>query len=149
VTRLLADGRGIDYSFGTNGSIRTDQSNFSYELVTALALQADGKIIAGGQGRLDSWHSTTASIVRYKADAYVSVPETIPASAKLVLYPNPANDMVNIAGMQQSEFQRLEVYSMDGRLLTSEEDKSAFSVAALYQGLYLVKVRTKTRPRTR
>ena len=69
LARYNTDGS-LDIALGSNGQITTDLSNNGNDGAFALALQGDGKIIAGG---IANWGSPTAQggdfgLVRYMAD---------------------------------------------------------------------------------
>jgi N-acetylmuramoyl-L-alanine amidase len=60
------------------------------------------------------------------------------------VYPNPAKDYVVIESMN-SDIQRIELFDLKGRLLTSEEvsgNKIELSVSSLHSGTYIVKIKT-------
>jgi hypothetical protein len=60
------------------------------------------------------------------------------------VYPNPANDFVNIESMN-SDIQRIELFDLKGRLLRSEDlsvNKFEMSVSSLQSGTYILKVKT-------
>lgn len=58
------------------------------------------------------------------------------------VYPNPAKDILNINFADNSECQSVEIYSLDGRLLISQNDSfETINIANLTPGLYLIKVR--------
>lgn len=68
--------------------------------------------------------------------------KTPSSSSDLVLYPNPANDFVQIFSNMPADMQRIELYSMEGRLLQqhSSIDSKTFqlNVAGLQAGFYIV-----------
>lgn len=69
---------------------------------------------------------------------------TADASSALTVYPNPANDKVNVS-IEQSDvtITRVELFDVSGRLVLSEASTSNVStleISSLKQGMYLLKV---------
>jgi Secretion system C-terminal sorting domain len=54
----------------------------------------------------------------------------------LLLYPNPANDMVNFS---DNSIKTIAVYDINGRKVLSTTNSNSFSVKTLAQGIYIVK----------
>ena len=74
-------------------------------------------------------------------ERYYSVEETDFAN-EISVYPNPAKDVVNITFANNAECQSIAIYSLDGRLLISQNDSfETINIANLTPGLYLIKVR--------
>jgi hypothetical protein len=48
LTWAAGEGGGLDPTFGVRGKVLTNFSAGSYEIARALAIQSDGKIVAGG-----------------------------------------------------------------------------------------------------
>ena len=70
-----------------------------------------------------------------------SVDETI-AGNGFVVYPNPAKDIISISLSDNMECQSVAIYSIDGRLLISQNDNfETINIANITPGLYLIKVR--------
>jgi hypothetical protein len=70
-----------------------------------------------------------------------SVDETI-ANNGFVVYPNPAKDIISISLSDNIECQSVEIYSIDGRLLKSQNNNfDKINIANLIPGLYLIKLR--------
>ncbi|MCY7347481.1 MAG: FG-GAP-like repeat-containing protein [Pyrinomonadaceae bacterium] len=53
----------LDYTFGTNGRVQTDIGS-SFDVIRSVAVQADGKILAGGRGGITAGQ-TRFTIARY------------------------------------------------------------------------------------
>ena len=63
-------------------------------------------------------------------------------AVSIEVHPNPAKDVVNISFSDDSECHSVEIYSLDGRLLQSQNDNfDKIDIACLTSGLYLIKVR--------
>ena len=61
---------------------------------------------------------------------------------EIFVCPNPAKDLLNINFADDNECQSVEIYSLDGRLLISQNDIfETINIANLTPGLYLIKVR--------
>ncbi|MFZ4765898.1 MAG: choice-of-anchor D domain-containing protein, partial [Roseimicrobium sp.] len=65
LVRYLADGS-LDASFGVNGKVSTDLGNGSLDQASAVAVQADGKIVAAGFAQGGS--NEDVALVRYLSD---------------------------------------------------------------------------------
>ena len=69
------------------------------------------------------------------------VDETI-AGNGIEIYPNPAKDIISISLSDNMECQSVAIYSIDGRLLKSQNDNfETINIANFTPGLYLIKVR--------
>ena len=74
-------------------------------------------------------------------ERYYSVEETDFANG-ISVYPNPAKDVVNITFSNNAKCRSIDIYSIDGRLMKSQNDNfNKISIADLTPGLYLIKVR--------
>ena len=71
--------------------------------------------------------------------------ETLPVSAEVNVYPNPAQQTLYIQSSQ--EIERISVYDISGRELLTKTESALFGqsidVSGLANGIYLVKVKTK------
>jgi len=59
----------------------------------------------------------------------------------IVLFPNPGSTMIRLANIAPHTLQRVELYSLDGRLLLTSTEP-ALNVQELERGIYVVKVHT-------
>ncbi len=74
-------------------------------------------------------------------ERYYSVEETDFANG-ISVYPNPAKDVVNITFSNNAKYRSIDIYSIDGRLMKSQNDSfNKINIANLTSGLYLIKVR--------
>jgi len=74
-------------------------------------------------------------------ERYYSVEETDFANG-ISVYPNPAKDVVNITFSNNAKCRSIDIYSIDGRLMKSQNDSfNKINIANLTSGLYLIKVR--------
>ncbi len=58
---------------------------------------------------------------------------------KIIIYPNPADEMIAFSGI--SEFKKVEIYDISGKLLMSETE-TPICVSTLQKGIYIVKITT-------
>ena len=77
------------------------------------------------------------------ADSLVSGIEATPEALKLMVYPNPANELVVVSGFKKG--MNIQVYNTNGKLVVLEhsmrsETAIALSVSSLTNGLYLIRV---------
>jgi hypothetical protein len=61
---------------------------------------------------------------------------------KVKLYPNPGSDLVFVEGVDQSDFQSLELFSLNGKLILRSREK-VLDVSELQSGVYLIKLITR------
>ena len=63
-------------------------------------------------------------------------------AVSLEIHPNPANNILNISFSDDNECEFVKIYSIDGRLLKSQNNNfDKINIANLTPGLYLIKVR--------
>lgn len=63
-------------------------------------------------------------------------------AVSLEIHPNPANNILNISFSDDNECEFVKIYSIDGRLLLSQNDNfETINLANLTPGLYLIKLR--------
>lgn len=138
VARLRKDGKGIDTTFGNKGVITTDVGGSGSECIYGIALQQDGKLIAGG----DLYKGT--GIVRYLPDAPVRISElSVPPFSTLKVYPNPTNTSSVHAVIPEPGL--LQLFSIEGRLLQQvycSRQVQMLNIAELPKGTYLLRLRT-------
>lgn len=154
LARVLNDGKGIDTAFGNKGNIATNVSGGHYERIYALALQADGKIVAAGISKVPDldprYWNPAGAIVRYLPDAQVGILEA-PLSGKLglIIYPNPASTSLH-ANLPAPGL--LQLYSIEGMMLRQvycAQKEQVLDVASLQQGIYLLRLKTGDRSYSR
>lgn len=144
IVRVLKDGQGIDTTFGNRGIIITNVGGGTPELAGVVALQADGKILAGGRcipDPLISGHGIAAAIVRYMPNAPLGVPKAQePANGKLKIYPNPAKTSLRIEVPGPG---LLQLYSSEGRVLLKRDctgPLQELNIASLLPGTYFLRL---------
>jgi len=76
----------------------------------------------------------------FRRDYYLSTPDN--AERKFSIYPNPTNDVLNIASEGVS-IQSVSVYSLNGRLLLAENNfAGSLNVSGFSSGIYLLRIET-------
>ena len=75
-----------------------------------------------------------------KVDLFVGVSEQNFVNTTFELYPNPTSDFVYISSTNENDFLRVEVLSMEGKLVKSEAFTSKINTSDLPVGMYIVKV---------
>ena len=86
-----ADGS-LDYTFGSNGIVKTEISALSNDQIKAIAIQADGKIVAAGTTGVSTL--SNYAIVRYLADGSGLDP-TFGVSGKVIIDFSGTQDFVS------------------------------------------------------
>lgn len=135
--RLWPDGS-RDNNFGINGRVVTKLLNASNTL-TDIALQPDGKLIAGGvyyQGNSIS----KVMLSRYTVNA-TSV-FNIDLQNRITVYPNPANDYISIQDDSRHHIRKASIYSIDGKHLRSYHNSvfNKYSTDGLADGIYYLQL---------
>lgn len=60
------------------------------------------------------------------------------------IYPNPAENVINIASEKNMEIQEINIYNVEGRLVINHSaDSSAIDISALPKGMYILKILSK------
>jgi uncharacterized delta-60 repeat protein len=141
--RLKPDGQGVDSSFGIHGVISTDLVHWNSERPYTMEVQSDGRIILAGYSKANNVSPTLASMVRYNADAYVSVP-TLPTAERptLRLYPNPAGNTLWAEAPSYAPGGVIRTYDAVGSLLLSrpfEGGRTTLNLADLPAGMYILR----------
>lgn len=99
-------------SFGTNGVFMVSPTS-SFNQLEAIAVQADGKILAAG---LCQEFPYDIGIVRVISNTLVSVEDVLPESTTIV-YPNPAADFVLLKNLSSEVFTDLTLSDATGKVL--------------------------------
>ncbi|MFZ1687416.1 MAG: hypothetical protein WAU70_08350 [Flavobacteriales bacterium] len=144
VWKYMADGT-PDNSFGTNGLAVHVIPDY-YTMIYGMAVQADGKILIGGQARttINQNYFFTARLENEVISGIASMPSPTDA----VVFPNPTSSgslvTVHMEGPIQAA-ERIDLYTADGRLASSytaqQFDRTAEGVslelpAGLNPGVY-------------
>ena len=73
----------------------------------------------------------------------MGVPEQNFVNTTFDLYPNPSNDYVFISSMNENDFLRIEMLSMEGKLVKSEAFTKKINISDLPVGMYIVRLLTQ------
>lgn len=138
IYRILPDGK-LDTGFGKKGRLLTQTSNEATMLGT-LALQPDGKIIAGGGYTPAGMKYPRIMLARYSPDA-VTFTHSPNYNRNINVYPNPATAFIYINAPKQS-IQQLSLYSLDGKLLLTKHFPytDRLSTDGLANGIYYLRL---------
>jgi uncharacterized delta-60 repeat protein len=128
IARLNTDGS-LDASFnpgaGTNG------------IVYDLSIQSDGKIVIGGD--FTSYNGIGKNrITRINGDTSLSVQGQIGLKTKIVLYPNPIQDVLNIQNESNTEINTITVTDLAGKKVLEQNNSSRVDVQHLAKGMYFL-----------
>lgn len=139
ITRLNANGS-RDLSFGTNGTVLTDNFDTETNGIRQAAMLADGKIFCMGYTRAEEENFDVLTC-RLKPNGALSVSEN--TIGGLVLYPNPASDKLYISGLQKGA--TLTLYNGWGQTcpiarLPGNENETLVDLGGLSGGTYLLKI---------
>jgi len=118
VWKYNADGT-RDNTFGSNGVVQHAIPSY-YTMIYAMDVQADGKILIGGQART-TINQNYFFIARLENDVISAVKELSSVPAAFV-YPNPANMYSTISLRISDAIQSnalIKLYGSDGRMVTS------------------------------
>jgi uncharacterized delta-60 repeat protein len=157
IARLNADGT-VDSTFGSNGKQVTDFGY--YERFNGVALQSNGKIIAGGQfesfgsdfhydfalARYNNDDLTKKQIIVQKIRHYIQTHNAQATTLSAVsIYPNPAQNVLHVVGLSANT--KLTVVDFSGNIVVSRELRAVsgvydLNIASLHAGNYLLKIET-------
>jgi hypothetical protein len=68
------------------------------------------------------------------------VPEDIPQNLRLVLYPNPSKDVINIENLDVDTCKEIMIFDMTGRLMKHFTNELSLDINDLPIGLYMMRV---------
>ena len=71
--------------------------------------------------------------------------EKLTAETKLLVYPNPVQDLLTVSNLKTENFDRISVYNMQGAVVlqqTAKEDATRLDVSTLPDGVYLLVFRS-------
>ena len=110
---------------------------------SGLAVRSNGGLALCGWGyKSDAYYYESSYIYAVVFNEYFSTSEIAVSTKPFLCYPNPAKDLVHIEFSENSDCQSIEIYSIDGRLLKSQNNNlDKINIANLTSGLYLIKLR--------
>ncbi len=81
--------------------------------------------------------------ITVNAIANVGIEETVGGDGKVIVYPNPAKDIINVQLEENAIAQKLELFDMMGRSVLFVENANKINVSSLPKGVYLLNVKYK------
>ncbi|WP_162147247.1 T9SS type A sorting domain-containing protein [Flavobacterium enshiense] len=150
ITRYYTDGS-LDTAFGVNGTAATSAGDGTVAYTNSIALQSDGKIIAGATFTSAGGASYPATLLLRYNSRLLGQSEFGLAKKEFVVYPNPVKEKVNIDfELGQSEVLSIDLYSNDGRkvanIMKDKDFQAGFNSQQLdfpetvAAGIYFLKV---------
>ncbi|MBS1659163.1 MAG: T9SS type A sorting domain-containing protein [Bacteroidetes bacterium] len=128
LARNTADGS-LDASFGTDGLVTTD-INWASEYINALAIQSDGKIVAGGTVVYGA--NSDFIVARYLSGLEVGIADAPGRVNSFLVYPNPVSDQARLQyELASGEFVTVEVSNAGGQVMMTCLDHE-WSAAGLH-----------------
>lgn len=131
----------LDNSFDVDGKVTTAIGTKS-EVASAIALQSDGKIVAGGYS--ETANGNAFALVRYGNNIASGVDGAV--VNHLSIFPNPAQHATNIQFAAPVAHGVLTIFNAEGQQVKqfecNNEQNYTLAVDDLPQGLYVVKICT-------
>lgn len=112
--------------------------------IKKLSFSSGNLIVSSNSGTIDNYALNTMRYINFK-DLTLSTKEYAQATKKILLYPNPVNEVLNlsIANMIQEAF-LIQIITTEGRVIKQESQNNSntakLSLAGLPSGFYLCKV---------
>lgn len=150
--RLNTDGS-LDNSFGTNGVTYTIFNNYTYQILTAMALQPDLKIVVTGIVGFDVSANKDIGTARYLSGLNLGVTEFSGYAAAPLIYPNPIQETETLNyTLLNDETLIIELYSTAGAQVTTfvnnekraagQHSETLQFPSGLAKGNYLLQLKT-------
>jgi hypothetical protein len=129
----------MDSSFGENGFVVTDLGEM--ERVVDLVLSEDqSSIFVGGDMNHLGYHEM--KVACYHTGFSVGLSDNSKESGKLIVFPNPAGDHINIV-YELSDCYTAQIFDLSGRLIIQETMKgneALLQIGTLESGTYILKL---------
>ncbi|MEK8179097.1 T9SS type A sorting domain-containing protein [Flavobacterium buctense] len=139
LVRFNADGS-VDETFDIGTGFDLADSN---SFVTQLNLQLDGKILISGNFKNYKSISSSNIIRLYGGNSVLSDQNF--TQEKLVLYPNPAHDFINIQLPSGNFNYDCEIFDLTGKLISQKTiTNSKIDIQSLSKGIYILTVKSET-----
>jgi uncharacterized delta-60 repeat protein len=141
LTRFNAEG-GLDADFGALGQLNAGLSG-KYDEAFAMVLQPDGKIVVGGTA--DTGINRDFALARFENTITAST-EEVRENSGLVLYPNPAKNILNIKlPVNNRAITGIKIYNLLGQMVyNSNKGNAQISTANLETGIYSIDITTNS-----
>ena len=78
----------------------------------------------------------------FEKDNLVSVEEN--EFEKIKLYPNPANNVINISDLENISDYQIAIFDMTGKLMFEGNESTKIDISSFNEGVYLVKLYNKS-----
>ena len=131
------DGNGIIVnSFGQQGMVQTEFNH--YDRCNGLALQNDGKLVAAGYTDYN-YGDQMFAVARYIGDIPLSLDRR--KNNTIVLYPNPADDKINLEISALAGIADLSIFNPLGQMLIEyqiKDKKTQIDISSLHSGVYFI-----------
>src|SRR5690606_25923703 len=122
LTAATASGQ-PDITFGDNGRLISIFGS-GFELYLGMTIQEDDKIIAVGGGGYTAISTGGGLCARYLVDAHSGISDISIIKKQILVYPNPARDVVRIANKSGYHIDNISIQDISGRrLIFSKGDK--------------------------
>lgn len=114
-----------------------------YDVDVIKATEDGGCIMTGVYNEDVNVYALLSYVLKVDGNGYDAIGENVESIAKpYFCYPNPAKDIVYIEFSPDVNCQSVEIYTLDGRLLKSQNNNfDKINIANLTPGLYLIKLR--------
>lgn len=131
----------LDNTFDTDGKMTIVMGTYQ-STIADMQIQADGKLLAGGQSTNIAGGFTEFALLRIE-NISVGLNENEPISTTFSISPNPVSDFLNISYSDQNSDETSEfyIYNSKGQLMQNGSlIKNQVNISALPGGNYLLKV---------
>ena len=142
LVRYNTDGS-LDNSFGTNGVATSNLGDENSEdVINAIALQADGKILAAGFTSIADNYDM--AIARYNHNGTASIHEVFENMNQAEIFPNPVSSKSTLRFEKPLKNASINIFSSNGQVLKKMENISGnffeFNCDKLKDGFYYLQV---------
>lgn len=108
-----------------------------YRPICLLSTSDNGYLLAGS---CNDNNENYLYVTKTDAEGVLSIEEESVDNMSFSIYPNPAKDNISIAFSNNTECDKLEIYSVDGKLcLEICHDFEAIDISTLNNGIYMIK----------
>lgn len=133
-----ASGYGAVAMFSIVTTVNIDLFRTAEQIIEPLSITAS---IMNGQGVTKQLDADTYQL-RLMAEEESDSPLKLDDESRLIVYPNPASEVLNLHLNELKEIDRYELFNLTGQLLKTESTSMPIEVRGLNNGLYLLKVYT-------
>ncbi|TCN61193.1 T9SS C-terminal target domain-containing protein [Flavobacterium circumlabens] len=130
-------------SDGTKDNSFAIGTGFNYS-VNSILQQVNGELLLGGNFTTYKEDHRSAHLIGIKGNTYnLSNEEFIKENKQFSLWPNPANNILNINSLNENNY-AVKVYDLRGKLIYSKENvNNSIDVSSFTSGMYLIKIETQ------